>query len=104
MIRSLLIALLFACAASVAQAQLRIIPAEAKRGTMSHVEGMIVELDGKRVELAAGCQIRDGHNMIVVPTGLPKNILVRYLGGADGKVHRVWVLSPQEAAQPDPKN
>jgi|SRR6185369_4800075 len=104
MIRSLLIALLFACAATAAQAQLRTIPPEAKRGSMIHVQGMIVELNGKRVELAAGAQIRDGHNMIVVPTGLSTNVLVKYLAGADGKIHRVWVLSPQEAAQPDPKN
>jgi hypothetical protein len=103
MIRSLLIALLLAVFAAAAHAQLRTIPPEAKRGTMSHVQGMVVELNGRQVELAAGCQIRDGHNMIVVPTGLPKNILVKYLGGADGKIHRVWVLSPQEAAQPDPK-
>jgi len=102
MIRSLLIALLFACVATAVHAQLRSIPPDAKRGTMSHVQGMIVELDGRRVELAAGAQIRDGRNMIVVPTGLPQNILVKYLGGTDGKVHRVWILSPQEAAQPDP--
>ncbi len=103
MIRSLQIALLFACVATAVHAQLRAIPPDAKRGTMSHVQGMIVELDGRRVELAAGAQIRDGNNMILVPTGLPKNILVKYLGGADGKIHRVWVLSPQEAAQPDLK-
>ena len=44
---------------------LRTIPADAKRGVMSPVQGMTVEIDGKRIELAAGAQIRDGRNMIV---------------------------------------
>ena len=108
MMRSFLIALVFAAATALApslpaqaQAPLRTIPAEAKRGSMSPVEGMIVEIDGKRFELAAGAQIRDGRNMIVVPNGVPKNIVVKYLRGADGKIQKVWILSPQEAALPD---
>jgi hypothetical protein len=110
MIRGFLIALIFAAAAVGAQAlmgtahaQLRTIPAEAKRGTLSHVQGMVVELNGRQVELAAGAQIRDGRNMIVLPTALPPGILVKYLPSQDGKLSRVWILSPQEAAQPDPQ-
>ena len=101
--RSLLIALLFACVATAAHAQLRTIPPEAKRGTMSPLNGMMVEIDGRRHELAAGAQIRDGRNMIVVPNSVPKNILVKYLRGPGGKIDRIWILSPQEAAQPDPQ-
>jgi hypothetical protein len=85
-----------------AEAQLRTIPADAKRATMSHVEGMTVEIDGKRMLLAAGAQIRDGRNMIVVPTALPKGILVKYQLDMQGLVGRVWILSTQEAQQPDP--
>ena len=103
MIRSALLFLCLALAAGAAQAQLRSIPADAKRATMSHVEGMTVEVDGKRSQLAAGAQIRDGRNMIVVPTALPKGILVKYQLDTQGLVGRVWILSPQEAAQPDPK-
>src|SRR5258706_10014122 len=80
---------------------LRGFPADAKRATMSHVEGMTVELDGKRVTLAAGAQIRDGRNMIVVPSMVPKGILVKYQLDTQGQVGRVWILSPQEAAQRD---
>jgi hypothetical protein len=101
MIRSVCFAICFALAAGAAEAQLRSIPADAKRATMSHVEGMTVELDGKRAQLAAGAQIRDGRNMIVVPTMLPKGILVKYQLDTEGRVGRVWILSPQEAAQPD---
>ena len=101
--RSLLISLVFVFAAGAAQAQLRTIPAEAKRATMSHVNGMTVSIDGKNAELAAGAQIRDGRNMIVVPTAVPPDILVKYMLDSQGRVGRVWILSPQEAAQPDPK-
>ncbi len=101
MIRNACIAVCFILAAGAAEAQLRSIPADAKRATMSHVEGMTVELDGKRVTLAAGAQIRDGRNMIVVPSMVPKGILVKYQLDTQGQVGRVWILSPQEAAQRD---
>jgi len=103
MIRSLFLILSLALAAGAAEAHLRTIPADAKRATMSHVEGMTVDLDGKRTQLAAGAQIRDGRNMIVVPTAVPPGVLVKYLLDSRGLVGRVWILSPQEAAQPDPK-
>ena len=103
MIRSLSVALLLMFAAGAAQAQLRTIPADAKRAAMSHVQGMTVLIDDKKVELAAGAQIRDGRNMIVVPTAVPPGVVVKYLLDTQGQVGRVWILSPQEAAQPDPK-
>ena len=105
MIRRLAIAVFLICAAGAVLAQpiLRTIPEDAKRGVMSPVQGMTVELDGKRIELAAGAQIRDGRNMILVPTALPRDAVVRYQLNPDGKVRRAWILSPQEAAQPDPK-
>ena len=103
MIRILLATVLFSLAASAAQAQLRTIPADAKRATLSHVQGMTVELDGKKTDLAAGAQIRDASNMIVVPAALPSGSLVKFMPDAQGHVWRVWILSPQEAAQPDPK-
>jgi hypothetical protein len=95
--------LLLAAATGAAEAQFRAIPGEAKRATLSHVEGMIVDVDGKRMQLAAGAQIRDGRNMIVVPTAVPAGVLVKYMLDTQGLVGRVWILSPQEAAQPDPK-
>ncbi len=103
MIRILLATVLFSLAASAAQAQLRTIPADAKRVTMSHVQGMTVEMDGKKTELAAGAQIRDARNMILLPATLPSGSLVKFMPDAQGHVWRVWILSPQEAAQPDPK-
>ena len=100
MLRCLLLALAIATAGA-AQAQLRSIPADAKRGTLSHVQGMTMELNGKRIDLAAGGQIRDVRNMIVLPTAVPRGVLVKFQLSTDGKLNRAWILSPQEAAQPD---
>ena len=111
MIRSLRLPLVFALvsalalalAAAGAQAQFRTIAPDAKRGVMSHVQAMTVEIDGKRVELAAGAQIRDARNMILVPTAIPAGVTVKYLLNGAGQLSRAWILSPREAAQPDPK-
>jgi len=100
---ALVAALAFALAAGGAQAQFRTISPDAKRGVMRHVEGMTVEIDGKRARLAAGAQIRDGRNMIVVPTAVPAGVVVKFLVDGQGQLSRVWILSPQEAARPDPK-
>ena len=102
-LRLILAAAFFSLAAGAAQAQLRTIPADAKRATMSHVEGMTIEIDGKRVQLAAGARIRDGRNMIVLPASLPAGVQVKYMPDMQGQVWRIWILSPQEAAQPDAK-
>ena len=103
MFRILLATVLFSFAANAAQAQLRTIPADAKRARMSHVQGMTVEIDGKRTDLAAGAQIRDANNMIVLPTALPAGSPVKFMPDSQGHVWRIWILSPQEVAQPDPK-
>ena len=103
MIRSFLAFLVLAVAATAAMAQLRGIPADAVRGNMVTTKDMAVEINGKRIELAAGAQVRDERNMIVLPMALPASALVKYQLGADGKLQRAWILSPQEAAQPDPK-
>ena len=103
MIRVFLASAFFTLAAFAAQAQLRTIPADAKRATISHVQGMTVEINGQRAELAAGAQIRDVNNMIVLPTALPAGVLVKIQPDMQGQPWRIWILSPQEAAQPDPK-
>ena len=99
-----LIAALPAYLAPIALAQFRTIPAKAKRGEIRHVQDMLVEIDGKRMMLAPGAQIRSETNLTIVPTALPPGAHVKYLVDAQGKVSRVWILTRQEAAQPDPKN
>jgi hypothetical protein len=100
--RALLFAFLaFYCAA--AAAQLRTIPREAQVGTIRHVEAMTVELDGQRLQLAPGAQIRDADNRLILPASLPEREPVRYLIDRAGMVQRVWILSqPEKDAIPPP--
>jgi hypothetical protein len=96
-----LLAILLAGAATTALAQLRSIPVDAKRGQMTHLQEMIVEVDGRRARLAPGSQIRGTDNFVVLPSALPAGSLVKYRVDAEGMIKQVWILSPQEAAQPD---
>jgi hypothetical protein len=102
--RKLLLFLALAGFAALTAAQLRTIPADAKRASMKYLEGMMIALDGKPAQLTAGAQIRDTENRIVVPSAVVGTVVVRYLTDDSGtQVHRVWLLSPAEAAASAPK-
>ena len=83
-------------------AQLRTIPKDAEVGVIRHLESMVVEIDGKARELAAGAQIRDADNRIVVPAALIERSQARYLSDGTGLVRRVWILSEREKAELPP--
>ena len=103
--RRKLLALLICALAmpAAAMAQVRQIPDFAKRGSMAHVEDTIVEADGKQMRLSAAAQIRSQDNLTIVPMSLPRGALVKYTLDASGQIHRVWVLTQEEAAAPDKK-
>ncbi len=83
---------------------MRPIPDDAKRGHMRYVREMVIEIDGDRVLLSPGALIRNTDNRIVLPSSLPaESLLVKYLPDAGGHVHRVWILTQEEAARPDKK-
>ena len=90
--------------AGTALAQFRTIPADAKRAEIRSLGQMDVAINGKPMRLAPGAQVRDASNMIVLPTALPAGAKVKYLLDPQNQnlVYRVWILSPQEIAQPDP--
>jgi hypothetical protein len=102
--RNKLVALLICVLAlpAISAAQAREIPEGAKRGNIVRVQGAIVEIDGERMRLAAGAQIRSRDNLIVVPASVRPGAPVKYVLDATGQIHRVWLLSPAEAA-PDSK-
>ena len=91
-------ALLLLLFATVAAAQLRTIPKEAKHGEIRHLQAMVIELDGKPVQLSAGAQIRDADNRLVLPASLTEKVDVGYTLDGEGFVHRVWILSARERA------
>ena len=94
-------ALILLSFATLASAQLRTVPPEARRGTVSHVQDLLIELDGKPGRLSPGAQIRDTSNRLVLPVALPPKSDVKYLLDGAGNLHRVWILSAQESAQAD---
>jgi hypothetical protein len=101
--RKLLAIAVLAGYAATSAAQLRSIPQDAQRGTLTHVQEMIVELGGSRQRLAPGAQIRDASNRVLLPAAVPAGSLVRYRLDTQGMVRQVWILTPEEAAQPDKK-
>lgn len=86
-----------------AMAQMRQIPDDAKRGNIVQVQDIMVKIDGQPMRLSAGAQIRSPDNLIIMPTSLPPGALVKYTLDGTGQIHRVWVLTPDEAAAPDKK-
>ena len=100
MLRTLILAIGLAASLS-APAQVRTIPAEAKRGQLQHVQENTIRISGKLMRLSAGAQIRDASNVIIQPTAVPAGALVKYTLDAQGSVHRAWILTPTEASQRD---
>ncbi len=88
---------------SGAGAQLRTLPADTERGTIRHLQGMTVSINGKPMELAPGATIRARNNLIIVPTALPaEGAAAEYLVDANGQITRVWLVTPEEAARERP--
>jgi len=85
----------------LAAAQTRIIPTDAKRGFIRHLQSMLVSIDDKQQTLAPGAVIRDTNNLIIVPSALPSTgALAAYQVDQMGQLRRVWLLTPDEAARP----
>jgi hypothetical protein len=89
---------------AVAYAQLRTLPKDAERGEVRHLQGMTIAIDGTERRLAPGAQVRDASNLIIVPSAIPAGALAKYLVDGEGLVRQVWLLTPQEAAQPDKRD
>jgi len=98
---ALVLLAIFACSAF---AQFRNLPADAERGEIRHLQGMTISIDGNERQLAPGAQIRSAANLIIVPSAIPPDSPAKYTLDANGMVRQVWILTPQEAAQPDRRN
>jgi hypothetical protein len=86
-----------------AGAQMRPLPAETESGTIRHLQGMTVSINGKPMQLAPGATIRGQNNLIIVPTALPPDgAAAEYLVDGNGQITRVWLVTPEEAARERP--
>ncbi|MCC6610274.1 MAG: hypothetical protein IT515_11470 [Burkholderiales bacterium] len=99
-----MLAALVAIFAAHAVAQLRTIPKDALRGQFTHITETIITIDGRTMRLAPGAQIRSQKNLIVVPSAVPPGTLVEYTLDRDAQLDRVWILTSEEAARPNPNS
>ena len=89
--------------AETGYAQLRTLPANAKRtttGMQARVQPF-VELGGKVVRLAPGGVIYDQNNRTIVHGALPAGADVAFTTDMRGEIGRIYILTPQEQAQFD---
>jgi hypothetical protein len=101
----LALCLVLACLSSqlVLAAVPRPFPVAAKKMEMMLAGNGQVSVDGDVRLLSPGAQIRDIYNRIVLPSHIKGEYTVRALIDNNGQVHRVWILTPEEIAAPDPK-
>ena len=87
--------------ATVAHAQLRTLPAEAKRATVGQQQYALpyIDLGGTKVKLAPGGIIFDENNRTIVHNALPPGANVVYTTDVNGDIGRIYILTPQEQAQ-----
>ena len=90
--------------AGVAHAQLRTLPANAKRATVGQPQQLpYVDLGGKVVRLAPGGVIYDQHNRSIVHGALPPGADVAFTIDMHGDIARIYILTPHEQARLDQK-
>jgi hypothetical protein len=88
---------------SVAQPAGRNFPPQAKRGTLQITLPPDAILNGQAARLSPGARIRGTNNLLILSGALQGQALpVLYELEQHGLVHNVWILTPQEAAQPWP--
>jgi hypothetical protein len=101
---ALIASLCFLVAAGGAAAQMRSLPSDTERGTIRHVQGSEVSVNGRPMRLAPGAAIRNQENLIIVPTALPaEGALAEYVLDGEGMIFRVWLLTGEEASRERPK-
>lgn len=92
---------MFLLAAGIAHAQLRTLPANAKRVTVGQQKYPLpyVNFGGKQFKLAPGGVIYDQNNRYILHEALPPGADVIYTLDMNGDVGRIYILTPHEQAQ-----
>ena len=84
-----------------AYAQVRTLPANAKRVTVGHQQFSMpyVALGNRQVKLAPGAVIYDQQNRSIVHGALPPGADVVFTTDMQGDVSRIYILTPSEQNQ-----
>ena len=62
-------------------------------------------LNGRPARLAPGARVKDANNLAVIPNQVQgKKYIVNYVLDTTGYVHDVWILRPDEIANPWPRS
>lgn len=93
----------FACLIGMGQADARNFPVQAQKCKILRTalpQALMVDLDGKgATALSPALVIRDENNRIIVSGALPKTFQGMCMFGIGGAIEKVWILTPDEAAQ-----
>jgi hypothetical protein len=97
----LLTLVLSAAIGSASYAQLRTLPANAKRTTVGQQKFALpyVELGAKKLKLSPGAVIYDRENRTLVHNALPPGADVIFTTDMHGDVARIYILNAYEQAQ-----
>ena len=79
------------------------IPPEARKVKMVFAGNGAVSVGDKLLKLSPGAQIRDPDNRLMLQGAVQGEYRVRAIVDINGQVSRVWILTPEEIAMPDPK-
>ncbi|OFA02600.1 hypothetical protein [Duganella sp. HH101] len=75
-------------------------PAHALRGKMTPGYFPDISIDGKPRQLSPAARIFNQDNMIEMPAAIRgSDIVVNYTVDMNGNIDRIWILTPEEAAQ-----
>jgi hypothetical protein len=78
----------------------RTFPDKAKRGELKAHQYPSMRIGDKTYRLAPGGRIFNQQNLIIVPVSLPaRPAQIMYTIDMNGDLSRVWLLTPEEAAQ-----
>lgn len=81
----------------------RMIPPEAKKVKMVFAGDGSVAVGDKLFKLSPGAQIRDADNRLQLQGAVRGEYRVRAIVDGNGQVSRVWILTPDEIAAPEPQ-
>lgn len=97
---SVLLALLLAMGSNAAfSQQTRKFPADSQLGNLTAVTFPEFTINGQKMYMGAGGQIRGVDNLIILPSTANYIGLVRYQLDIMGYLHRVWFLTPDEVRE-----
>jgi hypothetical protein len=90
--------------ASTAHAGVRLFPMKTQRGHITFINPPHVDINGQSRRLGPGTRIHDAKNnrLIFANTLKGKDFMVNYVLDGTGTIREIWILTPEEIAQPLP--